>query len=272
MPWVYNEDAALKFKLQGLTVIDANALGGRRVPVRFRLPEDELATLSYPMIVIEHLGINPAPEREHRGFIQLGYAPEGYANWFPDGVTQFDPTQSPYYSYFPLPYNLDYQVTVYARKMPEHLQPLIATLATDPYLPYHFGYLNIPQDGTIRNMFLMTGPQIEYGKDNDDKRLFRASYMVRVMTEVIPEVFTNGVYNALADQINLDLGCYSDVSNLTTEEITSNQAIISTGPKMTFNVGLTQLPPGMMGRPQPLPTLPLPRRKTARGYNPRVWR
>ena len=270
MPWILNEDAALKLKLQGLTVLDANApQQGRPVPVRYRLPEDELATLSYPIIIIEHAGINPAPEREHRGYIQLPYAPEGFAPWWASGATHFDPAQSPYFSYFPLPYNLDYAITVYTRKMAQHMQPLIATLATIPYLPSRFGFLNVPQDGTWRNMFLMQGPQIEYGKDRDDKRLLRASYMVRVMTEIIPEVFTNGIFDALVSQINLNLGVYSDVTNLTTEEVIANQALISTGPNISFDVGIPGPPPNTLGRVQPKPTFPgWQRRRPQRG----IWK
>lgn len=261
MPWIYNEDAALpapKLKLQGLTVSDANN-SSRPVPVRYRLPEDELATLTYPCIVIEHQGINPAPEREHRGYIQLPYAPEGYPIWWPATATSYDPALSPYYSYFPLPYNMDYSVTVYARKMSEHLQPLLAILASEKYLPYHFGFLDIPQDGTVRNMFLMQGPQIQYGKDKDDKRLFRATYMVRVMTEVIPEIFTA----VPVTEIALDLGVYSDVRNLNSEELSANQALISTGLGIAWNVGLTQSP-GSGGTMQPRATMPIPRRKPAR--------
>ena len=256
MPWIINEDAALKLKLQGLTVIDANAPpGGRPVPVRYRLPEDELATLSYPIIIIEHQGINPAPEREHRGFITLPYAPEGLAPWWAPTALSFVPEQSPYWSYFPLPYNLDYSVTVYCRKMPEHLVPLLATLAQEQYLPSRFGFLNVPQDGTWRNMFLMQGPQIEYGKDKDDKRLLRATYMIRVMTEIIPFVYFNGIFNVLVKQININLGEYADVTNLTTQQVASNQALISTGPNIAFNVGVTNLP-GPPGTIQPLGTVP----------------
>lgn len=263
MPWIYNEDAALKLKLQGLTVGDATApAGGRPVPVRYRLPEDELATLTYPCIIIEHAGINPAPEREHRGYLPLHYAPEGLAPWWPAGVTSYDPKQSPYYSWFPLPYNLDYKVTVYSRKMPEHLQPLIAQLAQVAYLPSHFGYLDIPQDGTWRNMFLETGPQIEYGSDKDDKRLFRASYMVRVMTEVIPAV----LIPVLINQINLDLGCYADVTDITTEMVAAAQSIISTGPNLAFDVGLTA-PRPPAGREEPR-AIAASRRRPDRG----VWR
>lgn len=235
MPFIYSEDSALKFKLQGLTVSDANN-PNRPVPVRYRLPEDELATLSYPVIIIEHTGLNPDPSREHRGYIKLGYAPEGFAPWWPSNATAYDPSQSPYYCWYPLPYNFDYTVTVYTRKMAEHLQPLLATLATENYLPYHFGYLDIPQDGTIRTMFLTQGPQIEYGKDNDGKRLFRAVYGIRVVSEIVPTITVPFTANGIVTELFLDLGVYSDVHDLTTEEMSANQAIITTGPNLAWNV------------------------------------
>lgn len=261
---------ALKLKLQGLTVTDANASTGRKVPVRFRLPEDELSTLSYPIIIIEHLPATFAPERQSRGYCPLPYAPEGaeYPIWWEAGETSFDPTLSPYYSYWPLAYNLDYKVTVYCRKMPEHLQPLLAQLAQQPYLPAQFGFLDIPQDGTIRNMFLLEGPSIEYGKDQDDKRLLRGIYMLRVMSEVIPGINVNGLYNALVTDINLDLGCYSNVAELTTEEVASNKAIIATGPNLAYNVGYVAPPQLPFGKAEPSATRQLPRRSHARG----VWR
>lgn len=260
--WIYNEDAAIKLKLQGLKVVDANSPSGRPVPVRFRLPEDELATLTYPIFIIEHLPISFAPERAHRGYGLLNYAPAGYPTWWDDDALTFDPNQSLYSSQFPLPANLDYKVTIYCRKMVEHLQPLVAQLALQPYLPFQFGFLDIPQDGTIRNMFLLQGPEIEYGKDQDNKRLFRCSYMVRVMTEVIPEVIVNGI--GLVEQINLDLGCYRDVHDLTTEEVAANQAIISTGPNIAFNVGITPVT-ASPGKTEPLATRPIPRRESTRG-------
>jgi hypothetical protein len=146
--------------------------------------------------------------------------------------------------------------------MPEHLQPLLATLATENYLPYHFGFLDIPQDGTVRNMFLMQGPQIQYGKDKDDKRLFRATYMVRVMTEVIPAILdTSGI--GQVEEIFLDLGVYSDVKDLSSEELAANQAIMSAGIGIAWNVGLTA-PPGPSGETQPQPTIPIPRRERSR--------
>jgi hypothetical protein len=292
MPWINNEDAALKVKLQGITVVDANN-PSRKVPVRYRLPEDELATLTYPCIIIEHLGLFPAPEREHSGYIQLGYAPEvqntvpqpttpipvniynndpvngtwtSYPEWWPSQNENVgDPNLSPYYAWFPTPYNFDYQVTVYARKMPGHLQNIMNTLATATYLPYHFGYLNIPQDGTQRKLFVIGGPEISYGKDNNDKRLLKATYRVRVETElVLSQSFSvNGPYGQLVTQIDVDLGCYSDVTDLGTEEVSANFGLITTGPTYSFwDVEGPIAPAGTYpeGSIQPLPTF-LPRRR-----------
>lgn len=281
MPWINSEDAALKMKLQGITVVDANN-PARPVPVRFRLPEDELASLTYPTIIIEHIGLFPAPEREHSGYVQLPYAPEvqnddgtstSYAPWYPANTKKINTNLSPYAAWFPSPYNFDYRVTVYARKMPGHLQRIMAVLATSPRIPYHFGYLNIPQDGTQRKMFLMGGPEIEYGKDNNDKRLLRAVYQVRVESELIlADSFTvNGPYNSLATQIDFDFGCYSDVHDITTEEVSANFGVITSGPSTFWNVEGPQAPLGVYpdGSIQPLPTF-VPRRSIhSRAVTPR---
>lgn len=263
MPWIYNEDAALKYKLQNLTVADANN-PSRAVPVRYRLPEDELASLSYPIIIIEHMPFSFAPERQSRGYTNLPYSPEGYPIWWNESATTFNPDESPYYSYWPLAVNLDYKVTVYCRKMAGHLQPLMTQLALQPYLPFQFGFLDIPQDGTIRNMFLMEGPTIEYGKDNDDKRLFRASYMVRVMSEVIPHVDVNGIFHALVTDINLDLGVYASIEPLTSLSMTSNKAIISTGSNLAFNADTISTQPGQ-GMAEPEAAETIGRRRPSRG-------
>lgn len=235
--WIYQEDAAIKIKLQNLSVTDANAPStGRNVPVRFKLPEDELAALSYPIIIIEHLPMSFAPERAHRGYVKIPYAPAGYDQWWDNADQEFDPSQSPYTGFFPIPVNMDYRVTVYTRKMAEHMQPLMARLATGPYLPFQMGYLNVPQDGTIRTMTLLGGPEMEYGKDQDNKRLFRCSYSVRVASEILPEVIVNGTFNSIVTQVNLNLANYSDVQDLTTENAKAYNALITTGPALSWNV------------------------------------
>jgi hypothetical protein len=236
MPWLLNEDAALKVKLQGLRVTDKNAPGGRTVPVKYRLPEVEPSDMSYPMIIIEHDGWSIANDREHRGFIQLPYAPEGYAPWWNDtgpATTIFYPSDSPYYSFFPLPYNLDYTVSVYTRFMADHTMPLISQLAAYDRLNAKFGFLDVPQDGTKRTLQLLGGPVPADVYDDNGKRVFRTIYKIRVFSELVPEV----LQYAMATQINLDLSVYQDISDLTGFELQEAIGLLSVGSAMAWNVG-----------------------------------
>lgn len=182
MPWLLNEDAAIKAKLQGLKVTDVNApTAGRPVGVRFRLPETELADLTFPNVIVEHAGLYLDNEREHRGTnIRLPYAPEGYDLW----ATPEDPGTSPYLADFPLPYNVDYLVSVYSRKI-QHQMVLRSALAAFDRIPDRFGFLEIPQDGTIRRLDRMGGPDLQAYHDNDNKRVFRDAYRLRVSSELL---------------------------------------------------------------------------------------
>lgn len=236
MPWLFNEDAALKFKLQGLQVFDKNDPNGKNVKVRYRLPETEVSDLDFPIIVISHISFPLANEREHRGFIQLPYAPEGFAPWWDDSVgpsrAEFATADSPYYSYFPLPYNFDYKVDVYCRFMHEHTIPLIAALAQYDRLNAKFGFLDIPQDGTKRTMQLLGGPDLATLKDENDKRLFQITYLVRVFSELIPAV----IQEALVTAINLDFSVYSDTTDLTGSALQESVGILSVGANTAWNI------------------------------------
>lgn len=231
MPWIRNEDAALKAKIQGLNVFDGNAPApvGRPVPVRYKLPEDELANLSYPILIIEHVGMYPDPEREHRAgpMYQIPYAPEGYAPWWnADAEPETaDPSQSPYFGYFPIPYNFDYKITLYARFMNTHAQPLVAQLLQEQYLPYHMGYLQVPQDRTTRSMFLMGGPTWNYAKDEDDKRIIQVTFMIRVFSELVvvnQSLESFGGTLVPVNSVDIDLSVYSDVQDI---DLTTPQGI-----------------------------------------------
>ena len=207
---------------------DANAPQGRPVPVRFRLPETEVADLTFPIIIIEHDGWYPAPEREHRGFVQLPYAPEGYAPWWKDtgpATTVFNPADSPYWSFIPIPYNLDYYVTFYTRIMHEHTIPLVQQLAQHDRLHPKFAYLDVPQDGTIRTMQILGGPALIDGFDENNKRYFSVKYKVRVFSELLSEILTYGPVT----QINLDVNLYSNIQDLTTEEVSQAIGLYSVG-------------------------------------------
>lgn len=234
MPWLRSEDAALKAKLQDLVVYDENAPGGRDVPVRYRLPQDELAALSYPIIIIKHAGLYPDPEREHRGYVQLPYAPEGLPQWWSDD-TQADVTMSPYFANFPMPYRFNYEIVLYARYMNAHVQPLVAQLATLNYLPAKWGFLEVPQDGTVRSMFLQGGPEFGYGQDEDGKRMLKVTYLISVFSELVEDIQSLVPFGGTLVPVNtvdLDLRVYSDVSKIsmsTPAEIETHRGILNVG-------------------------------------------
>lgn len=248
MPWLRSEDAAMKVRLQGLTVQDANApVGGRPVGVRFRLPQDELANLTYPVIIIEHAGIYPDQERMQSGQnVQIPYAPEGLQTWAYGTVSDphaLAPKQSPYFTPFPpTPYNLDYQVTVYARFWDSQAQPLIAELATLWRLPAKAGAMWIPQDGTLRTMRLLGGPEEGYGLDEDGKRLFKVVYRVRLYTELLEGIQSSIAWGGTlvpVSMVNIDLSVYSDLSDIdlsTPAGIALNTGVLSAGFSSQVNV------------------------------------
>jgi hypothetical protein len=201
-----NEDRAVKAKLQGLTVTDVNAPEGRPVPVRYRVPESELAQQTFPLIVIEHAGIEKADEREHRGSVRLPYAPEGADRWWDEDADGYDVTESPYIVDFPIPYDLRYRVIVFTRTA-WHDTALAISLAQHDRLPARFGFLEIPQDGTVRRLDLLGGPEVADDRDEDGKRLFRREYLISVSSEMLPQAAAQYVK---AMSVALDFEYYTD--------------------------------------------------------------
>jgi len=175
MAFILSEDEALKAKLSGITVSDINNLN-RPVKVWFRFPEPEIRTITYPNIVIERLTYERDTEREHRGYIQLGYSPDGFP-------ALADPTNlnTGYYTDFPIPYLFHYAVVVQTRNA-LHDITIQSQLAQLNFLPSRFGYLEIPEDGTIRRLDV-TGPE-NMDTIADNKRFFRKSYLVSVSSEL----------------------------------------------------------------------------------------
>lgn len=194
--FLFNEDQALEKKLQDLVVDDMNAPDtGRPVSVLWLNNDIELNDLTFPAIVLTCKGISRAEERESRGWVQLPYAPEGFKRW--ENYT--DVTESPYWSQTPIPYNVDYQIEVLARTN-RHATYLRAILAGPDYLPARFGYLEIPEDGTVRRLDLEAGPTELDTRDGDGKRLFHAAYAVRVSTELLPQQIE--AYNKVESVVN----------------------------------------------------------------------
>lgn len=198
MTWILNEDGAILRKFAGLTVNDANDGGAgslRPVTVEFRMPETELSDMTFPTVIINPAGISKADDREHRGRTNLPYIPEEYAGVLPPKTvdpetgleidwTQDDVTLSPFYvDDFPIPYNFDYNVTVYTR-FQQHMSELVTALAQQKYIPHRFGYLEVPETQTVRSLDLIGGPATVADRDGMGKRVFRTEYIVRVPSEL----------------------------------------------------------------------------------------
>lgn len=222
MPWLFNEDEALLQKLSGIKIFDPSApldpdnpeAPNLDVAVRFRVPENELANMTYPAIIIDQPVLNPAQDREHRGYVRLPYIPEGidrdsvqtwdrqdgeYYNWNP-GTD--DLRESPFVSDYPIPFNLDYQITLYAR-FNAHIVQLVGLLATIDYLPIRFGYLDVERDMTVRSLDVIGSTEIIGTRDGNDKRLFQAVYAVRVATEL--SMYGIGQLSKPVETVDLDV-------------------------------------------------------------------
>lgn len=182
--FIFNEDKAMKAKFSGLVVQDVNAPdSGRPVQCIWLDPDTELTNLTYPSIVICNVGLSYDAERAAAGWGQLEYTPEGFETWATD--TNMDVSNSPYWAFTPIPYNIDYQIEVLSRTN-KHSTFLTAILSGPDFLSVRHGYLAIPEDGTVRRMDLMAGPERQDTKDTDGKRLFHNVYSVRVSTELLP--------------------------------------------------------------------------------------
>jgi hypothetical protein len=184
--FLISEDKALKAHIQGLHVVDEKN-SSRPVGVWFGQPDLEIRAQSYPYMTLDLIDISDASERQHRGWINLPYAPEG------SDVTK------KYAGEYPLPVNLDYLITTYARQ-PRHDRQIIAQLLNGP-LQMRYGLLPVADDNSVRRLDFLG-----FGKRDtveDGKRLFVNNFTVRVSSEIIP----GQIYElSKVRSINLDIG------------------------------------------------------------------
>lgn len=196
--FIFNEDRAMKAKFSGLVVQDVNAPDtGRPVETIWLDGDVETTNLAYPSIVIANLGISFDPERAHSGWAQLPYTPENFQQWIDDD--NLEVSESPYWAFTPIPYNIDYQIEVLARNN-KHSTFLTAVLTGPDFLSQRHGYLSIPEDGTVRRLDLMSGPERQNTHDTEGKRIFHNIYTVRVSTELLPVEIN--AYSKVATVVN----------------------------------------------------------------------
>jgi len=183
MPFIINEDEALKTLLQGITVSDGGN-AARPVAVYYGQPDKDLRQQSYPYITLDLVGVREDTERAHRGVVNLTYAPEGFTpNRNTDGSIN-QPVE------FPIPVDLIYQVSTWSRQ-PRHDRQIMAKLFEPGRLPFRFGQLPVPQDGTNRRLDMLGFSKRDTTEGG--KRLFSNVYNIRISAELFTQQLL-GVY------------------------------------------------------------------------------
>jgi hypothetical protein len=201
MTFLLSEDEALRKQIQGITVHDQRATGDnvpRQVGVFFGQPDQELRAQVYPYITIDMIDLQRDSEREMRGRITGDVNQFGYL-----GPTE---TFSNHYNWdieLPIPVNIDYQITTYARQ-PRHDRELLSQLL-HVKLPLRFGQLTL-NDNTVRRLEVLDVAKRDTVEQA--KRLFINAVTVRVTSEIVQaayqEYYTvyNGVHIATPEIIN----------------------------------------------------------------------
>lgn len=180
MPFILNEDAALKNVLTGMTVSDSGN-PARPVGVWFGQPDAQIRPQVYPYVTLDLIGVYEAVERTHAGIIDLTYTPEGYDE------------NTDYQAQYPIPVDLMYQVTTYARQ-PRHDRQILSQILGQKRLPLRFGMLAVPEDKTARRIDMLGFSKRDFTEA--DKRLFSNVFTVSVSSEIFREEL---------DQLNLVL-------------------------------------------------------------------
>ena len=202
MTFLISEDEALRNLLKGMKVTDqkSNAQGTstRDVGVWFGQPSQEIRDQTYPYITIDMVDVAEDFSRSMRGLVKPDYLPD--PGTLPDNTTVYDPTTNDWYIHIPIPVNIDYQVTTYARE-PRHDREILAQLMYTR-LPLRFGVLQ-PNDNTVRRLDVLDISKRDITEAG--KRLFVNAFTVRISSEIAPELYT-AVYKAL----EVDMTGYQD--------------------------------------------------------------
>lgn len=192
MTFLLSEDEALRNLLKDMVVTDQKSTTEqgpqRKVGVWFGQPDQEIRQQNYPYITIDMIDIAEDFSRSHRGRVKPAYIPA------PETIgedTTWDQDKHDWDINFPIPVNIDYQITTYAR-MPRHDREILAQLLYTK-IPLRFAVLE-PNDGTVRRLDVLDVSKRDITESG--KRLFVNAITVRVSSEIAPETF-NKMYKVL---------------------------------------------------------------------------
>ena len=192
MTFLISEDEALRNLLLGMTVVDQKANNNntsRSVKVYFGQPDQEIREQSYPYITIDMIDISEDPARAHRGLTKPSYLPDPATD--KSGNSVYDEQTDSWYIHWPIPVNIDYQVTTYSRQ-PRHDRQILGQMLSNK-IPMRFAVLE-PDDGTVRRLDLLDVSKRDVTEQG--KRLFVNAFTVRVSSEIASQTYTK-VYKTL---------------------------------------------------------------------------
>jgi len=169
MPFILNEEEALKNLLSGMTVSDSGN-PTRPVGVFYGQPDKEIRLQAYPYVTIDLINISEDVSRVQSGTVEVPYEPE---DW--DGISSLIQP-------FPMPINLDYQITGFSRQ-PRHDRQILSQLFSIGRLPVRFGTMYVPQDNTMRRVDVLGFSKRD--TTEADKRLFMNVSTIRIGSEIL---------------------------------------------------------------------------------------
>ena len=195
MAFLLDEDEALRNLLKNMYVTDQKSttdnVATRAVGVWFGQPDQEIRSQSYPYITIDMIDISEDIPRAMRGRVKPAY--------LPDPTDEYDSEIQNWDINWPIPVNIDYQITTYARQ-PRHDRQLLSQLLHTK-IPLRFAVLETGPNtvyGTTRRLDVLDISKRDITEQG--KRLFVNAITVRVSSEIAPETY-NQVYKAL--QVNV---------------------------------------------------------------------
>ena len=218
MTFLISEDEALRNLLLGMVVTDQKAAAGadttRSVKVYFGQPDQEIRSQSYPYIVIDMIDIAEDTMRAMRGMVKPVYMddPETMPGVEEgDDPTAYDSETNNWQIHWPIPVNIDYQVTTYSRQ-PRHDRQILSQILYTR-IPMRFAVLE-PDDansagiGTVRRLDLLDISKRDVTEQG--KRLFVNAFTVRVSSEI-----AETTYNQLYKALNIDVTGVTDADGNT---------------------------------------------------------
>ena len=196
MSFLLDEDEALRNLLKDMTVTDQKSVteagAQRKVGVWFGQPDQEIRNQSYPYITIDMIDLSEDITRAMRGRVKPSYISNPTTI---DGTEAYDPTTNGWDINYPIPVNIDYQITTYARQ-PRHDRQILAQLLYTK-IPLRFAVLETGSNtsaGTTRRLDVLDVSKRDITEQG--KRLFVNAITVRVSSEIAPETY-NKFYKAL---------------------------------------------------------------------------